>query len=489
MTDFILNKKIIQDAGACMRMGYHRVEDRRKGSYTWTESAVSRLRISFGEQVGELVRSEFPDGFLIEGENFDESLRLTREAIDRGEKVIFEGAFFENRIRIRANILIRLHKGAWRLWEVKAASNADKYMEDLAVQSLVLEAAGIPVTPGLIILDKEANIDSPTFFRRIPLEAEVDRILPELRRRIGILEQHALDGAKPDVPMKRMCGRCDYRDRCWPDLPEWNVFGLYQGDGGWHLVEKLVQQGHLDLLDLPPGTSLRPVQKRQIRALRSGKPVFSGSPRKELERLVVYPLFFLDFEAIAPPIPEYEEQTPYDVIPFQWSCHVQREAGGEIKHREFLWEGGSDPRRPLAESLLELLGNEGSIIVYSDYERRVLNRLGQVLPDLAHELRAIAGRLVDLLRIVVKHYYHPGFRGSFSIKNVLPVFSPELSYHHLAISDGMEAVVAYHELRSPGTSEERRRQIAVDLREYCRQDTRAMVDIYLELIKERADHE
>ncbi|MDT8322091.1 MAG: DUF2779 domain-containing protein, partial [Xanthomonadales bacterium] len=85
-------------------------------------------------------------------------------------------------------------------------------------------------------------------------------------------------------------------------------------------------------------------------------------------------------------------------------------------------------------------------------------------------------RLWDLLPVVRNHYYHPQFRGSFSIKVVLPALIPGAGWTDLEISDGMEAATRYAEaLDDP--DEERRDAVFRGLREYCKQDTLAMVDL------------
>ena len=89
-------------------------------------------------------------------------------------------------------------------------------------------------------------------------------------------------------------------------------------------------------------------------------------------------------------------------------------------HEDYLHELDDDPRPRLAERLIEALGREGTVCTYSGYERQVLRALSAALPERAEALGAIEARLLDLLPVVRNGYYHPAFRGSFSIKNVLP---------------------------------------------------------------------
>jgi hypothetical protein len=75
---------------------------------------------------------------------------------------------------------------------------------------------------------------------------------------------------------------------------------------------------------------------------------------------------------------------------------------------------------------------------------------------------------------------HPDFNGSASIKKVLPVAAPSLSYDQLDISDGMTAAERWVQvvLREPGAlAETDRDEVFAALREYCQRDTLAMVRV------------
>ena len=89
--------------------------------------------------------------------------------------------------------------------------------------------------------------------------------------------------------------------------------------------------------------------------------------------------------------------------------------------------------------------------------------------------------MFDLMEIVSKGYYlHPDFKGSWSIKNVLPIMVPELSYKDLPINRGDMAMIAWWEMIH-GANEEAKQEIADSLLEYCGLDTMAMVKIWEKL--------
>jgi predicted RecB family nuclease len=132
--------------------------------------------------------------------------------------------------------------------------------------------------------------------------------------------------------------------------------------------------------------------------------------------------------------------------------------------------------RSLAESLIESLGTEGPVLMYTTYEQRVIRGLAALLPDLARDLEAILERLVDLHPVVKSNYYHPDMLGSWSLKAVLPTIAPDIDYAALEeIQDGTAASNAYLEAIDPDTPAERREQIRDRLLEYCRLDSEAMV--------------
>jgi hypothetical protein len=96
----------------------------------------------------------------------------------------------------------------------------------------------------------------------------------------------------------------------------------------------------------------------------------------------------------------------------------------------------------------------------------------------------VNGRVYDLMDIFGKQYYiHKDFKGKTSIKSILPVLVPELSYKTLGIQEGGTASQSWNELVSGTATKERKKQIAADLKEYCKLDTYAMYAIWSALNK------
>jgi uncharacterized protein DUF2779 len=175
---------------------------------------------------------------------------------------------------------------------------------------------------------------------------------------------------------------------------------------------------------------------------------------------------------------------PYQSIPVQWSNHIEL-ASGDIIHHEFLHGEATEPRREWAERLLESLGDQGTIVVYSSYEEAMMRQVAEAFPELRKAFSAVSKRLWDLYPVIKEHYYHPAFHGSYSIKSVLPVMVPELSYRDLLIREGAQAASEYYRMVFIEEDWIEQARIKEALLHYCARDTMAMVRLRRAL-KEKA---
>jgi hypothetical protein len=139
----------------------------------------------------------------------------------------------------------------------------------------------------------------------------------------------------------------------------------------------------------------------------------------------------------------------YQTVPFQWSLHAI-DGDGVPHHREFLADGGDNPRRRFAETLIEAFAAfDDTILVYSVYEQTRLKELAGEYPDLSASLDALIARLVDPLPIVGGAVYFPEFRFSNSIKSVAPGLCPGFRYDDLeGVAAGGAASAAFLQLAS-----------------------------------------
>ena len=65
-------------------------------------------------------------------------------------------------------------------------------------------------------------------------------------------------------------------------------------------------------------------QKRALRCYQTNQPFYDLQAAHALLETWTYPISYFDLEAVSYPIPRYNNSRPYQDLPFQFSCHIQR---------------------------------------------------------------------------------------------------------------------------------------------------------------------
>ncbi len=204
--------------------------------------------------------------------------------------------------------------------------------------------------------------------------------------------------------------------------------------------------------------------------------------QSELARLQ-YPLWFLDYETCISAVPKYAGYHPQQQMIFQYSLHCLESPAGDLRHTGHISLTQEDPSLLLLEHLSADLGSAGTVIVWNKtFESSMNKEMARLHPQYAAFLEHLNRRIYDLAEIVNRGIYlHPGFKGSWSLKNVLPVMAPELSYAGMAINQGDQASVAWWNITFGELDEPQKARQVEALEQYCRLDTLAMVAIYQKL--------
>jgi hypothetical protein len=247
-------------------------------------------------------------------------------------------------------------------------------------------------------------------------------------------------------------------------------------------LKQLALGGIIDLSLLPIDLKLNDRQQRAKLGAISGKILVDSGLGKALES-TVWPCHYLDFETVATVLPLYTGHGCHQQVLTQFSIHHRDNVAAPASHSEYLADAMKDCERELAEALIKELRQQGSIIVYSSFEETRLKALRDAFSDLADQLNAIIARLADLHPLVADYVYHPDFRGSFSIKKVLPALIPDLSYSGLDVADGDTAITRFARMArgevAPADIGITRQQLL----EYCKRDTLAMVRLHEKLFE------
>ena len=444
-----------------------------------------------GHEVGALAQAEYPRGLLISPDNnLHDALAQTAAALGR-RKPMFEATFKHDGLLIRADLMLPVAKG-WHMVEVKSSGSAKAYhIHDVATQVWVAQADGAEIHKASIrhintefVLRRNGDYDgllidddvSDQVALNLPLIPET---LALARATLQSIEPSTLPGEHCTTPFD-----CPFQAHCGNGIakpPKYPV-SLLPGSDGKALAQRLLEEGHQDLRKVPTARFTKPLFQRIHAATKTGKPFRDAVAAQTETSSWTWPRYFLDFETIGFAVPKWVGTHPFEQVPFQFSCHVQKRSGA-ISHSGFLDLSGNDPARACAEALVAALGKRGSIITYNaGFERGCIRRLAAAFADLRPALTQIESRIVDLLPVVRKSWYHRDMLGSYSIKAVLPTMVPDLRYDALdGVRNGGDAQLSYLAATQANTSTERKGAIQRELEAYCSLDTLAMVKMMQEL--------
>ena len=441
-----------------------------------------------GHAVERLAWECFPGGVEVTDPYYeiDKAVASTLAMIDQGTTTIYEAtACSPSGAYCRIDILHKKpQEEKWDLIEIKQSTGVkDYHVDDMAFQRHVFENAGYPIGDSFLMhLNKD-------YVRRGPLEydklfvlengnARVAAKLSELPLQLALLKKMIRTSTEPDRAVGPHCASpfaCEFIHYCWQDIPETHVRRFFTCSN----LEALLGREIHDIVDVPPDLAGPKRQQILLDTHKTGKPHIDPSGIHAFLKTLQYPLYFLDYETIFPAVPLFDESSPYQQIPFQFSLHVQDAPGGSVQHIEYLHTAPTDPRPGFAAALVAACGENGSVVVYNQgFESRINRGLGALLPEYKKAFDQINARMVDLLApFRSRTVYHPAMNGSASLKAVLPALVPELGYDGLAIADGTTASNMYLHCISEMCPEPEKMQIFADLRKYCAMDTWAEVKL------------
>jgi hypothetical protein len=402
-----------------------------------------------------------------------------------GTTVSFEVTLTDGNYQSRIDALVhdRVHN-TYDLYEIKSSTSIkSKHKYDVTFQYLIAKAT-LPINKVYLVhvntdYVKNGDLDIHGFF-------VIEDIMAEIAKKEDQVYELRSDAwsvlGLTTMPTDEHCFNpktCMYPQVCFPDLRDFPIYDLKSGSKRQY--RELLDMGITRLEDIPDTYYLTHKQKLQLQSARQGKPVINYEGVKNKLSQLQYPLYFLDYETYGEAIPMYEGYGPYQQAVTQYSIHVVRHPDSDaFEHFEYLATEAEDPACKLAEALCSVIGSEGSVIVWNmSFECGRNDELAALCPQFAQQLRSINERTFDLMTVFSEGWYVDyKFHGSASIKKVLPVLCPDLSYGELEIAEGATAMLKWYEMvyRKVGFIE--KEKITKDLLKYCELDTWAMVEIW-----------
>lgn len=524
-------------------------------------------------------------------EGIEKAIERTKELLKEENIILFEpiinidGLFIKIDILIKRNNnfdLIEVKSKSFDSSSEKSVFEKNKtswepYFDDIAYQTYVLGKAypNANINPYLMMPDKakRTKIEGlASWFKlnKIGKNYDVEFIgnLEELRKDdiltcvpvkekveelLYIVKENSkiyLDSILPDIKkvqaeLTKECKGCEYRldsnnkksgfMECWGDLAfsDPHIFDLYHmGTIGGHkrpYVNELIKLGKTNLYDMPLNKltgSKGERQRIQLSKTKSNEEWISDRMQETLKGFE-YPLYFIDFETSRMAVPYHKNMRPYEQVAFQWSCHKITAPGAEPEHFEWINLKESFPNFEFAKTLMNCIGEDGTVFMWATHENTVLRDIFEQLeiynhedPELRRWLNELVkfgpesiGRLVDMNDLTLKNYFHPEMKGRTSLKYVLPAIWKNNPYLHEipwlkqyfkkeenkildpyetlekiyisgkleTVKEGTQAMKAYQELLYGMNKDnlEIKDKWTKTLLQYCELDTMAMVIVWL----------
>ena len=317
-------------------------------------------------------------------------------------------------------------------------------------------------TPRAIFTGDRAALAADHFLEFIDVSHVVEKLMDDVVDLSGSLLEF-LDGKHTEYAPERapsLCRNCEFRGdtltpsgfaECWgpspTDSPHFlDIHQGYRSKEQKSVFQQMLLAGNYRLVDLPDhvvdaGGSWGPPRRNQVRVAREEKEFLDPQLLVELNS-VTYPVHFIDFEASRIPVPYLPGMKPYEQVAFQFSCHTLHSAdSSDLVHSQWLNLRDVYPNDEFVRELRNVVGEAGTIVVWSHYEkstlkgvRRQLRERGVLDASLARWFEGIVGResvegedsppaegprLLDMLQLSKRYYCHPAMNGSHSIKRVL----------------------------------------------------------------------
>nr|WP_039942838.1 DUF2779 domain-containing protein [Leptospira alexanderi] len=435
----------------------------------------------------DLSHSIFPESKNARYSDFD-----TRKILKSG-KGVRSACLETDKFSMKAEYILpnKEFSGTFELVVLKVSSSFKKqHIIEIAFQKFVADESGFPISKCTLLFVNskfhfQGEIQADSFFVRKDV---TDEVMLKEKETIEIARSLYDLLSRKNLPPRFASNLCSHPRNCLypeicltPNVPG-DIFTLREGK---EESVRFYKQGIFNLKDIQNTDALTYRQKTQIKTIQTGLTFINQKVFSEFFNRIKYPIYFLDFESINPPIPVYLNSNPFQHVPFLFSLHVIREdLSQEPESFYYIEDGIVDPRKGILEKLQEWILPGGTILCFNDkFERRCLEESAAAFPEFKAWVKLIQDDFVDLAKPFWEYdYYHPDQKGSTSLKTILPVITGQ-SYKDLGIKSGQMANSEFLRVKTEPITKSKKLEIEKNLIEYCKLDTYAMV-LILRKIKE-----
>lgn len=369
------------------------------------------------------------------------------------------------------------------IYEIKSSTKIkQEEKDDISFQYYVAKNTSAVDRIFLIYLNKEYVKGEKLDLKELFVVEDVTKIAKDNLEKTEINISHALNVInKINTEELSSCYKpsdCPCKELCHPNLPDYSIYDISRISK--RNINELLRLRITEIKNIPSNFELPPKQKLQVECTKKEKIIINKDKIKRDLDGIEYPIYFLDYETYSWAIPQFTGHKPHEAVPFQFSIHILRSKDSNLSHYEYLHNKRNDPMIDIIENLKNIIKGQGSIIVWNKtFEKGRNSAMARIHPQHEQFLLDLNRRIYDIGDIFkYQMYLDPKFKGSWSIKNVLPILAPDLSYKKMDIHKGDEASALWYKITHTDVEEKKKEIISQNLFKYCELDTFAMYRIW-----------
>ncbi len=409
---------------------------------------------------------------------------------------IYQPTFSVDGFVCRCDFLVWNTKGKkWDIYEVKGTNSKKDddgprdHISDLAFQTIVLEKYGLCIGSKYIVhLNKKyvrgKELDIEELFVINDSTEQVDQKKASTDAQMLEAKTYLSQTEEPKDGCKcHLLGRsrqCASFKRSHPEIPDYSVHDLYKIGMKPDKLINLVQSGIYRLNEIEDISDFTITQQNQIITYKTKEEIINREEIANILDSYTYPLYFFDYETFAPAVPIFEGYKTYERIPIQFSLHIIDKPYGPVRHLDFLHLENTDPSEEVVKMLSEVIDPKGTILAWNfSFEKGVTAEIAERRPEYESAMTRICSQMRDLMDIFSQQYYvHKDFKGKSAIESVMNVLLPDMTYDHLPYTGSDVGFVWWNDIVNQGKEPADREEKIHLIREYCKQDTFVMVEIF-----------
>lgn len=432
---------------------------------------------------------------------------LSNKTLVQNPDVIYQAGFATDHLFAKTDFLVKNESWKYDLMEVKSkntirSTNKDQTLLDELVTDVSFQKYVLEKTLGekfswncyIVYLNKEFTKHGEIDPKEIIIQELVnnDLMADDAIEWIVATMESDLSLSLEDFNKKYPYDGSDYFTYFWKEPPKRSIRSIAGIDqkkkkslyeAGKILIDDLTEEDILNVLSNKDGSESR--SSIYMNLWKQWEEVIDKQAIKEIFDWFKFPLFFYDYETVSTPIPIFDGTKPWQAATVQYSLH-KIDADGTITHYDSVIGLKAPDIKHVIDQFVSDVGNpQGTFIAWNKwFECSRNNEITAIYPEYKDFYDKVNTQTYDLMDIFKSmQYFHRDFKGSASIKKVLPVLT-RISYDDLEVGNGWVATNLLQQIVLGSIDQKDYQSVVKNLLTYCEQDTWAMLRIW-EVVKEK----